>query len=881
MSEFSMLILLIVAKASLILGIVLGLNAIVGLRWPMGCTAWQRAGILSLIAMPICLFGGMVIELPILAPGPKPIPTLTVHASPSQAAEARPLHEQYDNTVESEWLISAEEINAWRETNVVDENAKRSKLSFVSKDVPPIAKTNRGMGYFGWLLTFYIIGISLGFIRLLSAYRGLTRLRKSANAVQDALWQASLDAWRQRLKIRQRVSLLESNQVSIPMTFGWVRPVILVSVRSVLSCTEKQRDAILVHELTHVARKDFLWQLLTQLMVGLYWVHPLAWLVRRQSEALRERLCDYLCSQQLGREDYARSLIEIASGTLTRHRMSLGMAMAQQNSLRQRIDDLHSPNAKLSNRPNRLRTIVGGTVAFMILGLIALGFITTMKVQEQPEDNTAAVAAISVEPEPTADLVATGDLALFNTAYDAGSLAQVPSNVVIQVEGSRQITLIAPDQQQPNIESSTVQFILSDGRVAHAVVNAMPASPPHTAWFGLPIDTSEAPLPFGTDINEEEIKIVPAHGRTIEAGRLILIDELESEAKKFNQQVAAVVNGEKLLNGEVLLPFSKVLKGMQKEIGQQARDALLDSNVTSNVLQFHVTLKKQTNLLNRYYATRQDCLTKNIASHVRKMVLTQRAMSDLSPQKREELTSQLDEQFTKRLSQIKHELQVETNEQLDKALDNLGLKVADLRSDFFRDRLSVEYLVLQQSQPKLLAASEIADYYNSNPHEFSLADAAEWQEICFEYSNPGDRSKVRHQLQQALRKLHNGVQFNVENMRPESSNPSSSWTATGASVPLDVVASTMKRNVIRTTPLNEWSSIQDDGACLFVVRVMNRNDSVRRPLAEVEESIREKLIQKGMEAADREVVGRALAEAKIESPYIQLLKSDMPAESSQ
>src|SRR5262245_22175989 len=73
-----------------------------------------------------------------------------------------------------------------------------------------------------------------------------------------------------------RVQVLDAGPGAMPMTWGVLRPVILLPTEAALWPAERLR-AVLLHELGHVARHDWLTLAMAELAVGLYWFHPLAW----------------------------------------------------------------------------------------------------------------------------------------------------------------------------------------------------------------------------------------------------------------------------------------------------------------------------------------------------------------------------------------------------------------------------------------------------------------------------------------------------------------------------------------------------------------------------------------------------------------------------
>jgi beta-lactamase regulating signal transducer with metallopeptidase domain len=219
----------------------------------------------------------------------------------------------------------------------------------------------------GPLVALYAAGASALIVRLVVGVVLGARLVATSAPVTDAAWLAfcrdSVDrAWWQR-EAQLRVSPL----VRVPMTVGLLRPTVLVP--------ETWRDwgtlktkSVLAHELAHVRRGDFAWQLVGELNLCLFWFHPVAWLLRHRISLAAERACDDSAILTIGDHcTYARHLVDIASALEGRRGRVVATAipMAKRCQMRSRIDSILDRNRRLSHRLGR-----GGAIFAVTLGCI-------------------------------------------------------------------------------------------------------------------------------------------------------------------------------------------------------------------------------------------------------------------------------------------------------------------------------------------------------------------------------------------------------------------------------------------------------------------------------------------------------------------------------
>ncbi|WZO98763.1 carboxypeptidase regulatory-like domain-containing protein [Isosphaeraceae bacterium EP7] len=228
----------------------------------------------------------------------------------------------------------------------------------------------RRIGMFTIIGGVYFVVIALLAARLFGSLAAVARLCRSSTPVANSAWLAVLERWRGRLGVSRRVALRASDRVTVPLVVGWLRPAILLP-RS-LSADESPTliDAVLLHELAHIRRGDFGWNLVRRLVQIVYWPNPLTWPLGRIIGSVREQSCDDLCVHALGDANaYRATLLDVAAALVRRPDAALGLAMARPTNLAHRlawIDRTAGSSRCLMPTPARL------TFAALILSLAGL-----------------------------------------------------------------------------------------------------------------------------------------------------------------------------------------------------------------------------------------------------------------------------------------------------------------------------------------------------------------------------------------------------------------------------------------------------------------------------------------------------------------------------
>ncbi|MEN8151488.1 MAG: M56 family metallopeptidase, partial [Planctomycetota bacterium] len=137
-----------------------------------------------------------------------------------------------------------------------------------------------------WLLGALAFGA-----RVLGGVARARTLCRWAKPVTDARVLSAAIRARRELGLEAPIRVLAQRRLAAPLSWGVIRPVILLP-RGAKQWSRGRLRAVLLHELSHIRRRDCLTQLVADLACAVYWFHPLVWLAALRMRVERERACD-------------------------------------------------------------------------------------------------------------------------------------------------------------------------------------------------------------------------------------------------------------------------------------------------------------------------------------------------------------------------------------------------------------------------------------------------------------------------------------------------------------------------------------------------------------------------------------------------------------
>jgi beta-lactamase regulating signal transducer with metallopeptidase domain len=107
-------------------------------------------------------------------------------------------------------------------------------------------------------------------------------------------------------------NIFEAGNIETPFVLGFIKPVICLPS----GLSEKERSYIVLHEKTHIKRRDHLVKLAAYFILSLHWFNPLAWVAFMLVNVDMEMSCDECVLKEIGSEtkkDYSRLLLSMAT----------------------------------------------------------------------------------------------------------------------------------------------------------------------------------------------------------------------------------------------------------------------------------------------------------------------------------------------------------------------------------------------------------------------------------------------------------------------------------------------------------------------------------------------------------------------------------------
>lgn len=223
-------------------------------------------------------------------------------------------------------------INAWYDSDTVSAgmNVLFSNEAFAGYSGWNMIRDwfNMGLPYCSSL---YLLVLTFLFARYVNHYMHARRLRTSGLHKVQGEWRIFVRETASRMGITKEVRIWLSTLVDGPLTLGFLKPVILLPFTTLNNLSTPQVEAILLHELAHIRRNDYLLNLGMTFLDLFFFFNPFVRMLIREVKREREHCCDDFVMQfRYEPHTYVSALLSLARSSNNRHQQ-LAMAAAGEN----------------------------------------------------------------------------------------------------------------------------------------------------------------------------------------------------------------------------------------------------------------------------------------------------------------------------------------------------------------------------------------------------------------------------------------------------------------------------------------------------------------------------------------------------------------------
>ena len=226
-----------------------------------------------------------------------------------------------------------------------------------------------------WVDAIWFLGVLFLALRSLGGWWHLGQVRRHARRmIPQEIENAFLQLCNQ-IEVGRKVVLRASDEVISPMAMGVWRATVILPISAVLSLPRAELEAVIAHELGHIRRWDYLWNLLQTAIESLLFFHPAVWWISRTVRERREICCDEIAVRSCSDAAiYARALLRLEEQRTVKLRLAMALGGCG-GSLLGRVRKILGEDMAMEGR-------MTSGVSVAAIGALALSFLLGPKISE-------------------------------------------------------------------------------------------------------------------------------------------------------------------------------------------------------------------------------------------------------------------------------------------------------------------------------------------------------------------------------------------------------------------------------------------------------------------------------------------------------------------
>jgi beta-lactamase regulating signal transducer with metallopeptidase domain len=248
------------------------------------------------------------------------------------------------------------------------------------------------------IVMIWLVLLSFKCLKVILDLYYMRYIRQQGTRSPAPFWESKIKEWSGRLKLKRPVNLLESDRIQSPMVMGILKPVILLPLGMMAQLPPGQVEAILLHELAHVYRKDYLVNLLQHLTETIFLFNPAVYWVSSRIREERENCCDDLAMSSLNsKSEYLQALLAAAEFARDAPRYAVAFQGGKGQLLHRVRRILENRNTKTLSYMEKFSLII----CLFIFGILALLPPSKIQAQTVQPEKTTGFSYINVEGDGT------------------------------------------------------------------------------------------------------------------------------------------------------------------------------------------------------------------------------------------------------------------------------------------------------------------------------------------------------------------------------------------------------------------------------------------------------------------------------------------------
>jgi bla regulator protein blaR1 len=248
----------------------------------------------------------------------------------------------------------------------------------------------------------WLLGVEFFTMRLIGGFWMVMKIRRSPKIALEPEWHEFIEMIREQMPFKQTVRIAESAAATVPMVIGWLKPLILLPIGTVNNMSASQVEAIIAHELAHIAGKDYLFNTLQTIAEILFYYHPAIWWISAVIRAERENRCDDAAVELCGNKMiYVKALVSMQElqKQMPKTNKTLGLALSfaghRKYPLLERVKRVLNQSQNKSNIMEKM------TATGLILAIVSLLSISAKRANATETSKTDMKPLVSIVSDTT------------------------------------------------------------------------------------------------------------------------------------------------------------------------------------------------------------------------------------------------------------------------------------------------------------------------------------------------------------------------------------------------------------------------------------------------------------------------------------------------